>query len=135
MTEHQPNVLVDTNVWIAFLKKPNPVLTRLLKQHRVVCHTRVIGELCIGNLPKKPLIRELLVSLPRVTELEFDEALHFMDRNRLNRRGLQWNDVLVLGSVVMSRSLLWARDTRLAQAARERGLCFEEPENPDTQID
>jgi hypothetical protein len=37
----------------------------------------------VENLPKKPLIRELLLTLPRASELELDEALHFLDANRL----------------------------------------------------
>ena len=133
MTEHHRRILVDTNVWIGFLKQPNKHLTTLLKLGRVVSHSRVIGELCVGNLPKKPLIRELLVSLPRASELELDEALHFLDANRLNRKGLQWNDVLVLGSAAISRSLLWTRDKRLAKVAGELALCYGEPQATDDQ--
>ncbi len=131
MIDHHRRILVDTNVWISFLKEPNPTLTRLLKQRRVICHSRVIGELCVGNLPKKPLIRDLCMSLPIAPELDLKEGLHFLDSNRLNRRGLQWNDVLVLGSAVVTRSLLWTRDVRLAQAAKEFGLSYEEPDEND----
>ena len=78
----------------------------------------------MGNLPRKPLIRELLVTLPRPRELELDEALHFLDVQKLNRRGLQWNDVLILGSASVNGSLVWTNDKRLAEAARDLGISF-----------
>jgi len=117
-------IIVDTNIWIAFLKTPNELLKSLLKKKRIGVHSSIIGEICVGNLPRKPLIRELLVTLPRPRELELDEALHFLDVQKLNRRGLQWNDVLILGSASVNGSLVWTNDKRLAEAAQELGISF-----------
>jgi len=117
-------IIVDTNIWIAFLKTPNELLKSLLKKKRIEVHSSIIGELCVGNLPRKPLIRELLVTLPRPRELELDEALHFLDVQKLNRRGLQWNDVLILGSASVNGSLVWTNDKRLAEAAWDLGISF-----------
>jgi len=117
-------IIVDTNIWIAFLKTPNELLKSLLKKKRIEVHSSIIGELCVGNLPRKPLIRELLVTLPRPRELELAEALHFLDVQKLNRRGLQWNDVLILGSASVNGSLVWTNDKRLAEAARDLGISF-----------
>ena len=118
-------IIVDTHIWIAFLKTPDELLKSLLKQKKIAVHSTIIGELCVGNLPRKPLIRQLLITLPRPRELEFEEALHFLNARKLNRKGLQWKDVLILGSASASGSLVWTNDRRLAVAARELNLSFD----------
>ena len=46
-------VLVDTSVWIDFLRSGNELLQDLLNDNEVATHPLVIGELHIGNISKR----------------------------------------------------------------------------------
>lgn len=122
-------VLVDTNVWIDFLREPMPELRKLLKQKRVVTHPCVIGEVLVGSPPHRAVIRQFLLSLPFAVEADFREVLVMIERRGLAGRGLQWNDVLLLASAKLSGVDLWTRDKRLAKAANEYGIGWVEVEN------
>lgn len=115
-------VLVDTNVWIGFLREPIPELRKLIQHGRVVTHPCVIGEVLVGNVPRRKMIEEFLLSLPVAIEAEFQEVLSMIERRNLAGRGLQWNDVLLLASARLSSSRLWSRDKRLAAAADDFGM-------------
>jgi predicted nucleic acid-binding protein len=115
-------VLVDTNVWIGFLKEPQPELRELLKRRRVICHPCVIGEVMVGNLSNRGMIREFLISLPSAVEADFSEVLRVIETRSLDGRGLQWTDVLLLAAAKLSSARLWTRDKRLAAAADEFGI-------------
>lgn len=112
-------VLVDTNVWIDFLREPMPGLRKLLKQRRVITHPCVIGEVLVGSPPHRAVIRQFLQSLPLAVEADFREVLVMIERRSLAGRGLQWNDMLLLASAKLSGANLWTRDKRLATAANE----------------
>jgi predicted nucleic acid-binding protein len=122
-------VLVDTNVWIDFLREPMPVLRKLLKQRRVISHPCVIGEVLVGSPPHRAVIRQFLLSLPFAVEADFREVLVMIERRGLAGRGLQWNDVLLLASAKLSGANLWTRDQRLAKAANDYGIGWVEAEN------
>ncbi len=122
-------VLVDTNVWIDFLREPMPELRKLLKQKRVITHPCVIGEVLVGSPPHRAVIRQFLLSLPFAVEADFREVLVMIERRGLAGRGLQWNDVLLLASAKLSGTDLWTRDERLANAANEYGIGWVEVEN------
>ncbi|HSP43697.1 MAG TPA: PIN domain-containing protein [Luteolibacter sp.] len=115
-------VLVDTNVWIDFLRKPLPELRELLKRRRVICHPCVIGEVLVGSPPNRAMIRQFLLSLPSAVEADFVQVLRMIETRGLAGRGLQWNDVLLLAAAKLSAARLWTRDRRLAVAADEFGI-------------
>jgi predicted nucleic acid-binding protein len=115
-------VLVDTNVWIGFLREPTPELRKLITHGRVIMHSCVIGEVLVGNVPRRKMIEEFLLSLPLAVEAEFGEVLSLIERRGLAGRGLQWNDVLLLAAARLSSARLWTRDKRLAEAAYELGI-------------
>ena len=46
-------ILVDTSVWIDYLRSGNPLLAELLEQNRVIMHPMVLGELACGNLHRR----------------------------------------------------------------------------------
>lgn len=121
-------VLVDTNVWIDFLREPMPELRKLLKQKRVITHPCVIGEVLVGSPPHRAVIRQFLQSLPLAVEADFREVLVMIERRGLAGRGLQWNDVLLLASAKLSGANLWTRDKRLAKAANEYDIGWVEEE-------
>ena len=67
-------VLVDTNIWIEFLKQPLPELGELIAEERVVTHPCVIGEVLVGNVQQRPAIRQFLLSLPLAVGADFTEV-------------------------------------------------------------
>jgi predicted nucleic acid-binding protein len=115
-------VLVDTNLWIDFLRGPLPELRILIKQRRVITHPCVIGEVLVGSVARRKVIEEFLLSLPLAVEAEFREVLAMIERRGLAGRGLQWNDMLLLAAAQLSSARLWTRDKRLAAAADEFGI-------------
>ncbi len=115
-------VLVDTNVWIEFMKSSLPTLGKLVKQERVITHSCVIGEVLVGKMPQRAVIRQFLLSLPLAVEADFREVLGMIESRGLSGRGLQWNDILLLAAAKLSSARLWTRDKRLAAAADEFGI-------------
>jgi predicted nucleic acid-binding protein len=115
-------VLVDTNIWIEFLKQPLPELGELIAEERVVTHPCVIGEVLVGNVQQRPVIRQFLLSLPLAVGADFTEVLAMIESRNLFGRGLQWNDVLLLAAAKLTSAHLWTRDKRLAAAAEEFGI-------------
>jgi hypothetical protein len=50
-------------------------------------------------------------------------VLTFIERHRLMGRGIGWIDVHLLASAALGNTLLWSRDRRLSEGARELHLC------------
>lgn len=117
-------VLVDTNLWIRHFRKGNELLNALLEDNEVLCHPVVIGELAMGNLPSRKLTILDFERLARPQEASWAETRHLVESRQLWGKGLQWNDVILLASCVISRVPLWTLDERLAQAAIEIGVSF-----------
>ncbi len=115
-------VLVDTNLWVLFLKEQSPLLGELIGNERVMTHSCVIGELLIGSIGHREVMSNFMKNLPRVEEVEPAEALAFLEKRRFWGKGLQWNDMLILASAVTNNVKLWTLDKSLAQAAEELGV-------------
>jgi len=112
-------ILVDTSVWVDHLRRGNPMLVGLLDSGRVLCHPDVIGELACGDLRRRGEILELLSALPQAESVTSEEALAFVEAERLYGRGLGWVDVRLLASARLSMCPLWTMDRGLAKAAHE----------------
>lgn len=119
-------VLVDTNVWITFLREPLPELGLLVKRGRVMTHACVVGEILVGSLRDREVVRDFLCALPFAREADLLSLLGMIDSRGLSGRGLQWNDIQLLAAAKLSSAHLWTRDKRLAAAAEEFGVGWEE---------
>ena len=97
-------------------------MRRLLLAGEVLTHSGVMGELFVGTLSRRELMAEFFAQLPKAREVEPAEALGFIEYHRLWRRGLQWNDVLILAAAKLTHAKLWTADRRLADAARDLGV-------------
>lgn len=126
MSEQTVKVLVDTNVWIDFLRQPEPELREFIKKGMVLTCRCVIGEVMVGSLRDRAGIRQFFLTLPTATEATFTEVLKMLEIRKLHGRGLQWNDVLLLAAAKLSSAQLWTRDKRLAVAAEEFGIGWTE---------
>lgn len=115
-------ILVDTSVWVDYLRAGNPELADALNAGRVCIHDAVIGELACGNLVNRQSVLGLLQSLPRLSPGTDDEVLFFIERRQLMGRGIGYIDAQLLASSVMHHTLLWTRDKRLHAIAAELGV-------------
>lgn len=120
-------ILVDTSVWIDHLRSGEQRLSEALEGERVMMHPFVLGELACGNLKDRREVLRLLEDLPAAPTATDLEALEFIERRALMGRGIGYLDVHLLASTVLyGGARLWTRDRRLAAAATELELAFDE---------
>jgi predicted nucleic acid-binding protein len=112
------DILVDTSVWIDFLRSGNSELENLLNRNRVVMHPMIIGELACGNLKNRQSLFNLWNSLTTLTQASHKEALYFIEHHQLMGRGIGYVDSHLLASVALATNVrLWTFDKRLAEVA------------------
>jgi predicted nucleic acid-binding protein len=122
-------ILVDTSVWIDYLRSGDLLLVAALEGGRVMMHPFVLGELACGNLANRSEVLELLGNLPAAPTATDPEAVDFIERRSLMGRGVGYIDVHLLASIALSGDgRLWTRDRRLAAAATDLELAFSEEE-------
>jgi len=90
----------------------------------VVCHPLVIGELACGNLKKRKEILALLAALPMAPEVDHEEALEFIDINKLMGKGIGFIDVMLLASSRLSALPIWTNDGKLKEAAQKLNISY-----------
>ena len=119
-------VLADTSVWIAHFRKPNPVLQTLLSADQVLCHPMVMIEIACGT-PPAPRERTLsdLMRLRSATIADTEEALALIEREQLQDSGCGADDLLLLGSVLLTAgAVLWTLDKNLEALAARFEISF-----------
>jgi hypothetical protein len=92
-------VLVDTSVWIDYLRSDEPILVDLLNQSLVCMHPMIVGELACGNLHNRSELLSLWQNLPQITEASHDEVLRFLDNHQLMGKGIGYVDLHLLGGL------------------------------------
>ena len=115
-------MLVDTSVWVDHFRRGNAALTERLNRGEVRSHPFVTGELSCGNLRRRKEILTLLKALPQAMLAGHEEALAFVEANRLRGRGIGWVDVHLLASARLTGIPLWTLDRRLKEVAGSLGL-------------
>ena len=112
------NILADTNIWCDYFRAGDPTLSGLIEYDFLAMHPLVIGELSVGNLPLRLQTIEDLHAFPSLKPASFRETHILLEEHQLWGKGLQWNDLLILASVITTPgTLLWTRDKRLAKTA------------------
>jgi predicted nucleic acid-binding protein len=106
-------ILVDTSVWIGFLREGDSLLSDLLNEGEVSTHPFVIGELRLGNISKRKNFLELIESLPQCRQASNEEVTHLIESNKLYGKGIGYTDAHILASSIISQSPLWTLDKRL----------------------
>ena len=117
-------VLVDTSVWVNFLRGGDARLRELLDEAEVACHPFVIGELACGHVRNRQAFLSLLQALPQGPVADQNEFLRFIQINALAGSGIGFVDVHLLASSCLSDTPLWASDRRLRGVAAELGIGF-----------
>ena len=116
-------VLVDTSIWIDHLRNSEPVLVDLLERDQVCVHQSVITELALGNLKNRSIVLKAVERLMIVRSVDDRGVRHLVEERRLWGRGLSAVDVALLASALVTPGVvLWTRDKRLRQAARDVGV-------------
>ena len=115
-------VLVDTSVWIAYLRDGNVRLETLLNNGDVVCHPFIVGELACGNLKNRSEILSLLRALPMATHVEDEEVMQFIENYTLMGKGLGYIDVHLIASAVLTKVPLWTFDKNLDKISSKLSL-------------
>ena len=113
-------VLVDSSVWIRFLRNRSPYaegLNRLLAHDEVVAHEFVYGELLAGDNGGRRVLLAGYAEMAWVRTLPHDEVVEFVLRRRLNGRGAGWTDLNLLASALVAGVELWTADEALAKLA------------------
>lgn len=116
-------ILIDTSVWIDHLRSGDRTVARLLNTAQVLAHPFVVGELALGNLRQRQLMRETLGDLPRTLVASDQEVLHFIGLHRLFESGIGYVDAHLLAAAQLTAgTTLWTRDKRLHVVANRLGL-------------
>ena len=83
----------------------------------------MVGELALGQLPRRAEVLKQLDRLPQATVADAGEVLGFIDRHGLAETGLAYVDVhLLASSRLTSDTLLWTFDKRLHAVAGRLAL-------------
>ena len=81
-------ILVDTSVWVDHLRRGHEALAGLLEAGNVLAHPFVIGELALGNIPRRDLVLRALHDLPQASVATDREVLHLVDQHLLFGLGI-----------------------------------------------
>ena len=122
-------ILVDTNVWIDHLRRPEPALARLLAARRVLMHPMILGELTCGNMPDREQRLREWRRLPRIDSLDRDDVIAWIEPESLTGQGIGFLDAHLLLSAIREGAKLWTRDRSLRSLTTRFSTAFSEP-NP-----
>ena len=96
-----------------------------LEDGLVLAHPFVTGELACGSIANRTQVLSSLQNLPRSPVATHVEALAFIERYSLMRRGIGYVDVHLLAAAALASADLWTRERRLAAVARELNLAYQ----------
>lgn len=111
-------ILADTSVWAHHIRDPSLEFRQHLAHDRVLIHDWVIGELALGNLPRRERFLKDLAALPPAEQARDDEVLTMIAVHKLYGAGIGWVDLHLAASARLSQATLWTRDKRLFAVAR-----------------
>jgi predicted nucleic acid-binding protein len=118
-------VLADITIWVSHFRDKNPPHKYLLMEGLIVCHPFVIGDLACGNLRNRDEILSLLEALPATTKASHEEILRFIETNKLMGIDLDYADVHLLASALLSTALIWTKDKNLKEAADQLNIAYQ----------
>ena len=115
-------IIVDTSVWIEYLKGNEHyrnVLPKYLKEKHVVAISAVFGELLEGvkNKREYEIISGFWESLPKINENDlFIEAGKLSHDYKLYNAGVGLIDTYILAAALKNDYALWSLDKKLNNA-------------------
>ena len=116
-------ILIDTSVWVDYLRAGDRTLVRLLVNGQVLVHPFVIGELALGNIRQRLDLLAELQNLPHAHIASDHEVLRFIELHKLFGLGIGYVDAHLLAAVrLTAEAALWTRDKRLLNVAAQLGM-------------
>ena len=115
-------IVADTSVWAHHIRDPSADFLQHLNADQVLMHRWVIGELALGNLPRRHVFLKFLATLPPVMEARDEEVMAMISAHGLNGAGIGWVDAHLVASARLSQAGLWTRDKRLFAVAQRLGV-------------
>lgn len=113
-------ILVDMSIWVDHIRRLDRGLLALLKDGSVLCLPFIIGELAVGNLPRRSFTLSALAKISHVTMATNAEVLRAIEIHKLYANGAGYIDIHLLISVKLTPgTLLWTRDKTLSRQARK----------------
>lgn len=120
-------VLVDSSVWISYLKSGDEQMALLLSTQRAVTHEMVMGEVSMGSTEQRALALQMLPLLPALAPASHDEVMQLVAQQTLYARGIGYVDVhLLAAALLQSDTQVWTRNKRLHDAAVQLGVAYDE---------
>ncbi|MGJ3247662.1 MAG: type II toxin-antitoxin system VapC family toxin [Elainellaceae cyanobacterium] len=121
-------ILVDTSVWVDFLRSGDADLEKCLEDERVAMHSMVLGELSLGYLRNRTAVLRFLGELPKISSATHEQVMAFVDTHKLAGRGIGWVDAHLLTAVArVDETQFWTRDKRLKSLAKALALAVPLP--------
>ncbi|MBI3093856.1 MAG: PIN domain-containing protein [Rhodocyclales bacterium] len=117
-------ILVDTSIWVDYLRNGDPLLAEKLLAGEVATHNFVIGELALGGMRKRSGVLDLLRALPRLSAATDDEVIYFIGQRSLSGKGIGYVDAHLLAAAAIHSTRLWTRDQRLHGIAEDNSWAF-----------
>lgn len=115
-------IIVDTSVWIEYLKGNEHyrnVLPQYLKEKHVVAISAVFGELlqCVKNKREYEIISGFWESLPKVNEENlFIDASNLSHQYKLYNAGVGLIDTYLMAAALKNDLAIWSLDKKLNMA-------------------
>ncbi|MDQ3000493.1 MAG: type II toxin-antitoxin system VapC family toxin [Fibrobacterota bacterium] len=117
-------VLIDTSVWVDFLRQGDPGVVTLLESGDVICHPLVLGEIACGNLASRKEVLHRLSLLPTTPMVRHSELLAFIEAHRLSGLGLGFIDMHLLAAANLEGISIWSREKALRKAAEKLKISY-----------
>lgn len=116
-------ILADSSVWVDHFRRANARLSSLIRDHQVLTHPFVLGELACGTLPgRRAKVLAHLGRLPAAPVAEHGEVMALLERRGLSGSGIGWIDAHLLASALLASASLWTLDRPLRRVASTLGV-------------
>jgi predicted nucleic acid-binding protein len=116
-------ILADTSIWVDHLTRGDEMMASLLDAETVLMHPFVMGEIALGNLPRRAEALSNLNKLPKAVTADSTEVLHFIERNEIFGTGIGYVDAHLLVATTLTADVrLWTRDKRLRTVAERLAI-------------
>ena len=117
-------IIADTSIWIYHFRHGLPQFADTLQKGLIAIHPVVLGKLATGNLLNRTKTLAALQCLPMIPSGTVEECMQFIKNHRLHGIGIGWSNVQILVAARLSGNLLWSKDRRLDDAAKELGVAY-----------
>lgn len=117
-------VIVDTSVFVDFMKNGNADLHDLLEDDLVIIHPFVISEILLGGSMKSRVLHSLLVNLPLAGTTQPQTLDRWIQAEKVYKFGIGLVDSCILLSAIKEHHELFTLDKKLKKAAAAFKVTF-----------